>query len=430
MTSNLRSCRNVSWMRASAWIICLAAAALGLSNRAHAQFAGKIEATGQYESNSNVFDLARGLAFDGRRADTDFAYGADFDLKYLWGRQALYLSASTKEYDYQHFSALNHNEYNIDAGLDWKLGSPFDGKVDVTRAHTMVPFSDLTNSALTLAVLTEQKESAQVGVKLNSQWKFILSGYASQDDEPIAQAPNLQLRQSSGTAQIQYSGVGPLTSGFTASYLTGDFSGTNGTVNPSFSQETAAFLAKYIVNRMTLDGEIGYSRRNSATGVNNTSGLTGLLDVKYRVTPKTSFQVHIDRQINSYFLNSGSEIDSEAGASVDWEATYKLGVTVGYTFSYRFFPGQGNNPVGSDRTDIQELATLTINYHPQPWLQIKPYANVTTRRSTFIGGHFSQDIAGVAIVITPYKSKGYREISTVVTLSAGRVSVIDEPETG
>jgi len=85
--------------------------------------------------------------------------------------------------------------------------------------------------------------------------------------------------------------------------------------------------------------------------------------------------------------------------AVNWQATYKLGVSLGYTFGYREFPNQGNNPVGSNRTDIQETANMGIDYRPQRWLTIRPYATVQTRRSTFIGGHFSQNIFGVSVTI-------------------------------
>jgi hypothetical protein len=401
------SCRQGRRYLARALLIC-AAIAVTLPIRAHAQFTGKASATGQFETNSNVFDLPSGVApfgANGRRSDTYFAYGADFDVNYLWGRQQIYATANTKEYDYQHFSGLNHNDYKVDTGLIWKLGALFDGKLEVTRTHNMVPFSDLAGSVLELSLLTEQRETAQVGLKLSSDWKIEASGYTSKSDEPIAEAPNLQLTQNSGTASIEYLGFGALTSGLTATYLSGDYSGTNGTQNPSFDQTTVGLLANYKVYRTTFEGQVGYSRRVSATGTDNTAGFTGLFDLKHQLTPKTSFTVKVDRMINSYFLNTGSEIDTEAGASIDWQTTFKLRVSVGYTFTYRFFPGQGNNPVGSDRTDIQELATMTINYQPQRWLQIAPYANVTTRRSTFVGGHFSQDIFGVSVIVTPYRPK-------------------------
>jgi hypothetical protein len=405
---NHSTCRKARYSAASGLLICAALIALSLPIRAHAQFTGKATATGQFESNSNVFDLNSGFAQPGtngsRRSDTFFAYGAQFDANYLWGRQQFHASASTTEYHYQRFTELDHNAYNLDAGLNWKLGELLDGKLDVSRTHSMVPFYDLTGST-SLSLITEQKETAQIGLMLGSEWKLEGSAYASKSDQPVPNAPNLQLTQTSGTASIEYLGIGNLTSGLTAGYLSGDYSGSNANLNPSYSQSTAGFIANYKHYRTTFDGQIGYSRRVSANGSDNTSGWTGLLDLVHQLTPKTSYTLKIDRTINSYFLNSGSEIDTEAAVTVDWQATYRLGASLGYSFTYRNFPLQGNNPVGSDRVDIQEFANMGFNYRPQRWLMFRPYANVLTRRSTFIGGHYSSTILGVSVTVTPYGAK-------------------------
>jgi len=408
-TVNHCSCRKGRRYLACALLICAAFAAVSVPMSARAQFTGNASATGQFESDSNVFALESGFAQPGtsdfHRSDTFFAYGADFDGKYLWGRQELYATAASKEYDYQRFTELSHNEYKVDAGLNWKLGELLDGKLDIARTRTMVPFFDLSGSALALSIVTEQRETAQIDMKLNSNWKVEGSGYASKADEPLPAAPQLQLTQSSGSASIDYLGITGLTSGLTAGYLSGNYSGSTATANPSFTQSTAGFLAKYKFSRTTIEGQVGYSRRVSDTGTDNTSGVTGMLDFTDQLTPKTSFTAKIDRTINSYFLNTGSEIDTEAAASFRWQATYKLAVSPGYTFAYRDFPGQGNNPVGSNRVDIQEVVTLNIDYQPQRWLLIKPYASVQTRRSTFIGAHYSAAIFGVSVTVTPYKPR-------------------------
>jgi hypothetical protein len=389
--------------------IWIALAALALPIRAHAQFTGGVSATAQFESNSNVFDVPSGFEPPGtnnfRRSDTDFAYGADLDGSYKWGRQELFGTLYAKEFNYQHYTDLNHNDYKFDGGLNWKLGDIWDGKLEAARTHNMVPFYELSGSPLALSIVTEQKESALIGVKLNSEWRLEGSAYISKADEPIPEAPDLQLTQKSGSMSLEYSGIGHLTSGLTAGYLSGDYDGTNGTINPSFHQETVAFLANYKLIRTTVEGQIGYSRRSSDTGIDNTSGLTGLIDFKQQLTPKTSVTARIERTINSYFLNSGSEIDTDASVGVNWQTTYRLAVSAGYTFTYRNFPGQGNNPIGSDRVDIQEDANMAIIYKPQRWLMIKPYASVDTRRSTFIGGHYSSTVFGVTITVTPYRSK-------------------------
>lgn len=396
---------------ASSSMVCTALAAFSLPMPALAQFTGKASATAQYESNTNVFDLNSGSGAPStgntRRADTFYAYGAQFDAAYSWRRQQFYAIASTTEYNYQRFTDLNHIGYNVDAGLKWRLAESLDGKLDVTRTRNMVPFYNLSGpAALTLSLLTEQRETAQIGLKLNSQWKLEGSAYTSKTDQPVVGAPNLQLNQTAATASIDYLGVGGLTSGLTAGYSSGDYQGSTTLSNPSFSETTAGILAKYKHYRTTFDGQIGYSRRVSANSSDNTSGLTGLVDFTDQLTARTSVTLKADRLINSYVLNSGSEIDTDLGASLLWQATYKSAVALGYTFSYRDFPRQGNNPVGSLRVDIQEYATLGINYQPRRWLLIKPYYNAQTRRSTFIGGHYSSNIYGVNVtVMTPDNRK-------------------------
>jgi hypothetical protein len=411
LTVNRCRCRDVWQFVASGLPICIALVALVLPIRVHGQFTGKASATGQFESNSNVFDLAAGSAAAGtnvpRPSDTFFAYGAQFDASYLWGRQQIYATGSTTEYDYQRFAELTHNAYNVDAGLIWKLGEPLDGKLQVIRTHIMAPFYDLTGSALALSLVTTQKELAQAGLKLGSEWRLEGSAYTSEVDEPIQNTPNLQLRETSFTSSIKYLGIDKFTSGLTAGYLSGDYSGSNSYLNPSYHQTTAGILTNYKSNRTTFEGQIGFTRRVSATGSDNTSGLTGLFGFTQQLTPKTSFSANIDREIDSYLLNAGSEIVSAAGADLHWQPTFKLTMSLGYKFMYEDYPGQGNNPVGSNRVDIQETTTMSIGYQPRRWLLISPYANWQTRRSTFIGAHFSTNIIGVLVTVTPYTPPHY-----------------------
>jgi hypothetical protein len=405
-TVNQCTCRKVRQRIAVGLVICTALAALVLPGRVHAQFAGKVSATAQFESNSNVFDLESGFsppANTSRRSDTSFAYGAGFDLSYLWDRQQLYATASTTKYEYQHFTQLDNTSYQIDAGLKWKLGELLDGKLDVARTRSMVPFFDLSGVAQELSLSTVQTETAQVGIRLSSDWKLEGSAYSSKTDQPVAGEPNLQLTQTSGTAAINYVGFTGLSSGLTAGYSTGEYGGSATTANPKYSQYTAGLAADYKHNRATFDGQIGYSKRQSDTGTDNTSGLTGAFDIKYQLTPKTSVMANVSRSINSFVVNTSSEIDTAVGAGVNWQALYKLSVYAGYTFTYRDYPGQATNTASGDRVDIQEYANLAINYEPQPWLLIKPYANVQTRRSTFVGGDFNSTVFGVSVTVTPYQ---------------------------
>jgi hypothetical protein len=407
LTVNHCSCRRIPQSVASGLLICAALAALGLSSRAHAQFIGKASATGQFQSNSNVFDLDSGFTPPGtngsRRADTDYAYGAEFDASYLLGRQQFFATASTTEYKYDHFSQLDNNSYNLDAGVNWKLADSLDGKLDVTRSHAMVPFENLSGSVLDLTIATSQTETAQIGLKLGSQWKVEGTASNTQTDEPIPQAPDLRSTQTSGTTSLEYLGYGALTSGLTVGYSSGDYSSTNATQSSSYTERTIGVLADYKLSRTTFDGQIGYSSRSSDTGIDNSSGLTGSIDFKDQLTPKTSFAVTIDRAIKSFLPTLGSEIDTDAGVSANWQATYKTAVSVGYTFTYRDYPPQalaGSPPGASHRIDHQQYATLSINYQPVSWFMIGPYANVQTRSSNVVGGDFNATVFGITITAT------------------------------
>ena len=381
---------------------------------AFAQFNGKAAATAQYQSDSNVFDLNSGFgtpSLANGRSDTYYAYGAQFDSKYNWSRQEFYANASASRYEYKRFTDLDHLGYIFNGGLRWILGPLLDGRLDVMRTRNMVPFYNLAGnvsglSPLTLSILTEQRETAEIGMPLTTVWRLEGSGFMSKMTQPVVGAPDLQLNQKSGTAALKYLGITGLTSGLSATYLKGDYEGSTTQLNPSYNQITVGLLAKYKRARTTFDGQLGYSRRQSANAFDNTSGFTGLVDFTDQITARTSITLKADRLINNYVLNAGSEIDTDLGGNLVWQATYKSAFTVGYTFSYRDFPGQGNNPVGSRRVDIQEYATFGINYQPRQWLLIKPYYNAQTRRSTLVGGHFSSTIWGVNLVLqTPSKRK-------------------------
>jgi hypothetical protein len=144
---------------------------------------------------------------------------------------------------------------------------------------------------------------------------------------------------------------------------------------------------------------VGYTRRTSPDAIDAISGITGALDYKNQLTGKTSVDLTLSRQINAYVANGGSVISDVAGLNVNWQATYKINVIAGYNWTYYDLPGQGNNPVGSDRHDYLQYASLVVDYAVLRWLELKPYANVLTRRSNLIGGDFNATVYGIFVTL-------------------------------
>jgi hypothetical protein len=372
-----------------------------------AQVSYDLGVTSQYEHDSNVFDLPTGYTAPGlsssERADSYYTYGAKGDLKYLWSQQSFNLALSGTEYRYDRFSQLNHSEYAFNGGWDFKFGSDWDGNVNVSRNRSMVPFSEVYQSAI--ALQTEQRESADIGFHFAPDWRIEASGYSRALDEPLVGAPNLELKEYDGKAVLQFVGVSHLTAGAGVDYLSGEYSGTgtitgaNAILDPDYRQITESVVAKYVPSDISsIDASFGYSKRSSTDALNSVSGATGSLTYHRALTGKTSVALTVSRAIIAYIADNGSEIDSTADARVVWQATYKTGVSLGYTYTYRNLPGQGALP-GDTRIDHVELATLNIDYEPFRWLSVKPYANVQTRRSDVVFGSYNATVYGINVTL-------------------------------
>ncbi len=373
---------------------------------AFAELATTIAATSDFQYNSNIFDTQSGFTnpFGGTRSgDTYAALGGKLDSSYIYSQQQFYLTLIGSEYRYGHFHQLDHSEFNFDGGWDWRLGRVLDGILDVTRIRSMVSFYNLVGSSL--VIQTEQRETAKGSVQVTPDWRTELTGITRKVDQPQTTAPDLNLTETSGELGFKYTGTAGVTGGVAATYLKGTFADTGPTiVAPSYNQKSAALTATDQVNaNSTFRGNLGYTRRASDTGINTIGGVTGELDLRRALTGKTTAEVDLTRQINAYLTNDASEIDSVAALNLIWQATYRISVTLGYNFTYRQLPGQGNAVVGGmivaandERVDKLNTAQLQVTYLPIPWVILSPYLRFQDRTSeNFTGGRFSADVIGL-----------------------------------
>jgi len=349
--------------------------------------------TARYEYDSNVFDLQNGFPVPGtsdiQKSDTLYTYGAAVDVNYLWDRQQLFATLSDNEFRYDRFTELNHNEYILDGGLNWKLGSLLSGTLEEQRNRTMISFSNVENSQFGLQ--TEQRESGKIDFAFLPDWRIEGRGAYRTVDQVFLDLPNVDLNETSGILELDYIGRAGLTAGLSGGYTDGNYTGPTAALNPSYRQTTVALTGIFEpTGRSKINGALGYSDRTSTSAINTISGFTGELDYKNQLTGKTSVQAQISRAIAS------SEIDTTAATSVHWQATYKLGVVAGYTWTNRDLPGQGDAPLGSNRDDHLQYATITLDYEVLRWLSIKPYMNYQTRKSDYIGANFNASIVGVS----------------------------------
>jgi hypothetical protein len=370
-----------------------------------------LAATGEYQYNSNVFDLqpgftVLGLPANSRLYDTTYTFTAAYDIKYQWQQQTVFADLAGSDILYDYYTQLNHHEYRVDAGWSGKVGDVVDGNFAVIRDQSMISFQELNlgivRSQSTLSLSTEQREQGGLGVQVLPRWRIEGSAYSREVTWPLPGEPNLKLDESEGQVAIKYLGTAALTSGAGVAYLSGNYTGASiPALNPPYQQRTASLVANYMGGRSNFVGQVGYSSRTSSgidSAINNISGVTGSLSYDNQLTAKTSVAVVTARLINSNITNSGSEIDNTAALTLHWQPTFKTGASVGYNYTYSQFPAQGNPP-GSNRLDHLQLAILRLDYEALRWLAIKPYASYQLRRSNLIGGDFDASIYGVDLKV-------------------------------
>ena len=367
-----------------------------------AQVTVATSASARYEYDSNVFDLQNGYPVPGTtdfgRSDRLYTYGAALDLNYLSGRQNLFATLSDNEFHYDRFTQMDHNEYSFDGGLNWKLARTLDGTFEVLRNRSMVAFTNVDNAQFVLQ--TEQREVAKVGYEFIPDWRIEGTGNYRTVDQAFTDSPTLDLRESSGAVALQYLGRAGLTAGVSGGYAEGKYIGPSAALNPSYRETTVEVTSIYApTGRSTINGALGYSDRTSASALNTIAGFTGEIAYDDKLTGKTSVHVQLSRAINSYIANVGSEIDGIAAFNVRWQTTYRLGIIAGYSWMTRELPGQGNAPLGGDRLDHLQYASLNADYEVLRWLSIKPYINYQTRKSNFIGGNFNASVYGIYFAV-------------------------------
>lgn len=397
------------------WRTGLAAAAAVLigvwSGRAQAQLTTTVTGTGQYVFNSNVFDLQRGFASGEARvgryiqsqynqADWYYSYGAGLNLSEQISQQTFYLRGTDTQYEYDHFTQLTHNEYNVDAGWLYQLGSAVSGTLDVSRYRTMVPFYQIVS--VTLSLDTDQREQATLNFQIMPKLRFETNGYIDKLQEPLPGEPYLSLADSGGGGDLRYLGTNQWSATLNAAYQHGDYNNAILFFSPSYNQWTYGLGASYqptgAGSASTFDFNIGKTSRTSPFAADDVSGITGHLDYTRQLTGKTSITAAFDRSISSFLTFAGSDIGTSGTVSANWQATYKIGVNLAYSLIYAYFPDQGFI-AGTSRGDHLQVATLNVSYAALDWLAIRPFANYQTRSSNYYGANFNDTIYGVSVVI-------------------------------
>jgi hypothetical protein len=373
---------------------------LGFPAVSFAQFENTIDVGTRYQHESNVFEFPGGtpLPPGATFGDTSYAYFGGLDSTYRWSQQALGLEATVSHTNYDHDSQYDRTEYLIRPHLDWSLGNELTGTAVVSRQRTVTPLEqELLATQLLLDTTTAENLTANY--QFRPDWLLQASLYHHEDDEPLPGNPDFSLKETTERVALEFGAPQTLQIGLSAEYLDGTFAGGNPGAPDAYHQVTSQVVATHSVGDLSaFDGALGYTRREFAPdGVHN-GGVTGMLAYRRKLTGKTSVRFSVQRVVNTYAATSSAELDSIALAEVTWQATTKIDVTLGYTWTYSDFGVQlAEDDTPYSRLDHYQQARFALHYRPVEWLIIRPYAQYQRRTSNVPPAAFTGNMVGIEL---------------------------------
>jgi Putative beta-barrel porin 2 len=256
---------------------------------------------------------------------------------------------------------------------------------------------------------TENIATASANVLVTPEWLWENLGKDRVLDSPRPLALDLNLHEDSILEGVRYLGVSNLSAGFEITYLTGRFTHDPIYLQPDYHQTSFDVAADYAVSRLSsFNGTLGYTRRSDSVG-DDLSGLTGSLGYKRNLTGKTTFTAKISRAVNSYISTEGSEVDTSAALTLNYQLTYKTSFNAGYSWMESKFPQYTpvnpftdapipGAPTDEDRVDHIQYASLEANYLATRWLSLRAYGRYQTRHSNQEVNTYNVTIYGIELL--------------------------------
>jgi hypothetical protein len=356
-------------------------------------------ADASYQYDSNVFyasrELTEPIGKNGPTYSDNLLFSrAGIGVTYDSSLSDFYANLEARRFDYDQFSAVDHNEYLLNGGLKWILFSLLDGTLDYRRERSAVSYLDFTATQLYLQL--QSISTASVNLQFMPDWRLESLGKINDLDSPRPGLPNLSLREESIDEGLRFVGLSRLSAGFDAIYLSGHFNGDEFVLTPRYHQTTGQLAAKYVATGLSsFDGAIGYTNRVQEDA-GNVSGVTGLLAYERALTAKTTIDVKLSREINSYVTYGSSELDTSAALRATWQATRTITVVAGYQWTHSNFPGSNLVDLGSlERADTYQLSNLSVKYQVLDWLSLQPYGQYQSRQSNIDFDTFNRTVYGL-----------------------------------
>ncbi|HEY4342353.1 MAG TPA: hypothetical protein VGM97_20610 [Steroidobacteraceae bacterium] len=362
------------------------------------------------EHNSNVFSApSTGIAGITSLGDTISEFVAGVNSDFDWGQDSLKVNVEGRHFIYDHYSYLGHSEYTAGGVLDWHLGPVVESELSYTQTHDAANFADTLTTQLELN--TSKTGEARFRILVTPEWRLQLIPREHEEDMPLPGFPDFHLRETWGSASIEYLGVSKLTAGLQADYVSGEYRGIPDATR--YHQEAAEFTATYkVTDKSDFSGNVGYTQRTSspnesgsigsvpgapgnAGDIGDSATLTGQFGYHLNLTPKTEATLAVFRNIDSYVAGANSEIGTGGSIGLKWSPDFRFTFDLSYRIEHDAIAGDVVLENVTDRSDRLNSARFQVAYTALRWLKLMAFVSHDDRSSNFAAAEYVDTIVGI-----------------------------------
>jgi exopolysaccharide biosynthesis operon protein EpsL len=315
--------------------------------------------------NSNLFLLQNDQAALSTLGTTDMsetyqAYSAGVNMNWQLSRQLISGRAEVSQVDFNTYKTMNYTGHDLALKWDWLIDSIVQGDTGVSETLTLAPF--LYTKQPIANLLTTRKAFINSYIKLDNRWLLKLGADITRKTNSIASQQNNDIDIDSYNAGFRYLTPKGSKFDFNSMISNGNYPSQPTSIHTYTQYDNGISFEWAVTGKTSLHGKINYTQRDYANSTqNNYSGVTGRIAADWLVTSKTTLNLSVYRDLNSFIVHTASydsNYDLTQGVSIQatWLATNKI--TTNLTGKRETIDFQST----PTRTDELTTGTLDVSY--------------------------------------------------------------------
>lgn len=356
-------------------------------------------AASQYLYDSNVYKFSRQVAdVTGTEvtADRSWRHVLGLDARYTWQRQTLQVVGEGRQFRFDQFDHLDHDEYAFGAAFDGAVLGSTRGRLEFREERRMASFEDRRTTQLVME--NDRAGRAGVTVAITPQWQVTAGARGRRLYSPLPDAPALPqpppgaparvaspdfaVHETGFSAGLQY-GIenkehpedeGPLLIGALLEHTRVSFTGFTPQPQPppGVTRETfdgyaliaLGATASYSLDGLSsLDGELGVTQYRPSRGGETSLSATGEITYIRRPSVITELRASLYRRIVPTAPTASAGTDTGIGLGLKWEPLRGLEILADYAFGTSSARSESLfAPENFGRNDTVQNAALSLAY--------------------------------------------------------------------